>query len=140
VFDKAQWHIGGDFPSDTEPYQAYVHTGFYVGWLILNDLVSQDFKDDNIESINSFKSRELTAVALYAEQMDGVFTSDDVNDIGYAFTKAYFDFDTGQYLTDYATTLAADLSSIFEVEDSWQNFDMISKLINLSYQEYREGH
>lgn len=43
--------------------------------------------------------------------------------------KKYFDFETGKYLEDYEKTLAQDLPSLYYVEDTWENFDKISIVI-----------
>lgn len=137
IFDKAKWHYEGDFPEVLKPYQAYIHTGFYIGWLILNDLISDEFKSESKDSIQDFLNKKITCVKIYEEQLDGVFTSNDVNEIGFRFTKSYFDFDKGQYLSDYEETLAVSLPTMFHVEDTWENFDKICKVIDERYKGFR---
>src|SRR4051812_7366490 len=34
IFDNAEWHYGGDFPQELSSNQGYVHTGFFIGWLL----------------------------------------------------------------------------------------------------------
>lgn len=129
VFDKAKWHFDGEFPKELNKYQAYVHTGFYIGWLIMKSLISDELGKSAVSEIIAFKNKQITAIQLYKAHLDGVFTSDDVNKMGYDFTKKYFDFETGKYLEDYEKTLAQDLPSLYYVEDTWENFDKISIVI-----------
>jgi hypothetical protein len=137
TFDKAKWHLNDEFPKELDMYQAYIHTGFYIGWLIKNDLISSEFKKQSESSINIFLNRKITCVKLYEEQLDGIFTSNDVNDIGLKFTKNYFDFSNGQYLDDYEKILAKDLPSLFYVKDTWENFDKIFNTINERYLSWK---
>ena len=37
VYDKAKWHFGGEFPKELNNFQGYVHTGFYLTWIIEKD-------------------------------------------------------------------------------------------------------
>lgn len=136
IFDKAKWHLDGNFPTHLNHYQTYVHTGFYIGWLVLNNLISDEFRIESKEAIQEFLDKKITCVKLYEEQQDGVFTSDDVNEKGFKFTKDYFDFETGKYLIDYEETLATNLPSLFNVQDTWENFEMICKIIDKRYQVF----
>lgn len=94
VYDKAKWHFSGDFPKDLDDFQGYVHTGMFLGWLIDNDLVSHQFKEDFEEEINKFKNRELTGSQIF-ERCDGVLTLEEMSDVGNRFALPYFNFDTG---------------------------------------------
>lgn len=136
IFDKAKWHFGGDFPIELNPYQAYIHTGFYIGWLVRNNLISDEFKAESKEYIQKFLDKKITSVKLYEEQLDGVFSSNDVNDLGFRFTKSYFDFEKGQYLKDYEEILATNLPTLFNVQDTWENFEKICNVIDKRYQDF----
>lgn len=136
TYDKAKWHFEGDFPKELNHYQAYIHTGFYIGWLILNNLISEEFKAESKNAIHDFLNKKITSVKLYEEQLDGVFTSNELNDIGLKFTKMYFDFEKGNYLTDYEKTLALNLPTLFHVQDTWQNFDSVCKLLDKRYKDF----
>jgi hypothetical protein len=50
VYDKAKWHVEGDFPKDLPTYQGYVHIGFYLGWAVergfAGELLTDDFADE----------------------------------------------------------------------------------------------
>lgn len=137
VFDKAKWHIHGDFPTDLDQRQAFIHTGFYVGWLIANDLVSDEMKKNSEKHIGAFLSKKISAVDFYESQLDGVFTSGDVNDEGYGFTKDYFVFEYGEYLKDYELVLARHLPSIYHVQDTDENFEKISRILDQRYNQFK---
>ena len=138
IFDKAKWHLNKDFPKSLKAYQAYIHTGFYIGWLINNHLISKTFEEENKDSINKFLRKELTGTQIYQEQLDGIFSSDELSDIGIKFTKYYFNFDDGDYLDDYDDCLVENLDSLFHVKDSWANFDKISKFIDKRFEEWKK--
>ena len=140
VFDKAKWHLNENFPLELSSYQAYIHTGLYIGWLIKNKLISREFEIQNSGEITRFIQGEISPVRLYHDQMDGVFTSNDVNLEGYNFTKSYFDFENGQYLTDYENALAQNLPSLFNVEDTKNNFQIISALIDNNYKNWKANN
>lgn len=130
VFDKVKWHLNDSFPDELDSYQAYVPTGFYLGWLIKKGLISSEFKQNSQADIKKFMDNEITSVKLYEQQLDGVFSSNELNDVGFKFTSHYFDFEKGQYLKDFENTLASNLTSMFGVKDTWENFLKICKIID----------
>jgi hypothetical protein len=137
AFDKAKWHFGGDYPSELDDYQAYVHTGIYVGWLIMNNLASEELISNCNEGILLLKGRKISPAAFYRDYMDGVFTTDDVNVLGYSFTKEYFDFNAGSYLKDYEAALAINFPSLYHVEDTWENFGTMCRVIDKRFEKFR---
>lgn len=130
VYDKAKWHYGGDFPEDLDSFQGYVHTGMFLGWLIDNDLVSDQFKTDLSAEIERFKQQKLTGPQVFKRCCDGVLMLDDLNETGNQFAQAYFEFNTGEYLNDYGTMLAQDLPSVYHVADTWENYKKLKPVID----------
>ena len=133
AYDKAEWHMAGDFPKDADQFQAYVHTGMFLGWCIDNDLVSDRFKDDLANEIEHFRQKKLTGSQIFQRCCDGVLTLEDLNETGNRFAMAYFELDKGPYLIDYEQTLAQNLPSIYHVEDTWDNYEKLTKVINERY-------
>ena len=138
VYDKAKYHYGGDFPEELDEFQGFVHTGMYVGWLIDNDLLDQDFFADSQEAIKEFQNRQITGSQFYEMQMDGVFLIDDISEIGNRFSFDYFDFDSGKYISDYEKTLANKLPTLFHVQDTWENYEKIKKVIDKRFLEWNK--
>jgi hypothetical protein len=137
VYDKAKWHFEGDFPGDLLPFQGYIHTGMFLGWCIENNLVSDIFKTDLAKEIAHFKQQKLTGSEIYEQCCDGVLMSEDLNDTGNAFAKAYFDFETGAYLADYEKTLGMLLPSIYHVADTWDNYYALKQVIDERFREWQ---
>ncbi|EGM1944299.1 hypothetical protein ILY73_004037 [Escherichia coli] len=137
-YDKAKYHFDSVIEEDLPLSQAYIHTGFYLGWLIDNNLLDEEFKEDLAESLALFTRREITAPQLF-EEFDGTLTDEELSTQGNAFTKHYFDFDTGDYLEDYCTHLVKDLPSEFHVKDTWENYKIAASFISRRYQEWLQN-
>lgn len=136
IYDKAKYHYGGNFPEELDDFQGYVHTGMFICWLIDNDLLDEDFFEDSAEDIKRVKNRELTGAQFYEIQMDGVFAIEEVSELGNRFALQYFDFDTGEYLNDYEKTLASHLPTLFHIQDNWENYEKIRKVIDRRFAEW----
>ncbi|GMK38209.1 hypothetical protein PCCS19_12630 [Paenibacillus sp. CCS19] len=135
IHDKAKYHINEHFPEELSPFQAHVHTGMFLGWIIDHQLYSKSFERDGADEIIKFHKRELTGSQIY-ELYDGVFDSDMLSSEGHAFAMAYFDFDNGSYLNDYCDEVFTDLKSVFHVEDTWDNYDKLKEVIDRRYSEW----
>ena len=136
VYDKAKYHYGGSFPEELDDFQGFVHTGMFICWLIDNDLLDEEFFEDGIEDIKRVKNRELTGAQFYEIWMDGVFAIEEVSELGNRFALHYFDFDTGMYVNDYENILAKQLPTLFHVQDSWENYEKIRKVIDSRFAEW----
>ena len=137
VFDKAKWHYEGKFPKDLDEEQGFVHTGMFLGWIIETGLYSEDFVDDFKSEVRKFKARKLTGTGVYAAA-DGVFDAEMLNREGVAFAKAYFDFDTGKYLKDYDKILTRKLPTLYHVQDTWDNYDLIKPQIDKRFAAWKK--
>lgn len=136
VYDKAKWHYEGDFPSELPKFQAYVHTGMFLGWVIENHLYSEEFQDNCEEEIEAFQNREMTGPQVY-KSCDGVFADEMLNSQGNRFARFYFDFDKGDYLRDYEDLLAAGLASTYHVSDTWENYSRLKERIDQRFQAWQ---
>ena len=130
VYDKAKWHFSGDFPEDLDDFQGYVHTGMFLGWLIDNNLVSDEFKSDHEVEINGFKRQELTGAQIFELCCDGVLMVEDISEIGNQFGLPYFDFDSGNYLADYEQTLGQNVPSLYYIQDTWDNYRTLKEVLD----------
>lgn len=135
VYDKAKYHYQGEFPNDISSDQAFVHTGMFLGWIIDNNLFSDEFEEDIQIEIDNFKQRSISGTQIYM-LCDGVLADDMLNDEGNKFAKFYFDFETGQYLKDYEETFQ-NIATLYHVNDNWENYLKIKEVIDRRYKEYK---
>ena len=135
VYDKAEYHSRGDFHSDLDEYQAFVHTGMYVAWLIDRDLISDEFMKELQREISACKRREKTGAQVY-ESRDRCLIDDMLNKTGNSFSAKYFDFEKGMYLVDYGELLADSLPSLYHVRDTWENYDVIKRRIDQRFSSW----
>ena len=138
-YDDASWHYGGDFPHDLPDEAGATHTGMFLAWALLAGLAGELHVDDFTEDLETLRRREITPGAFLLRCCDGKFTDEDLNEEGNAFTVAYFQFETGQYLADYERTLAAKLPTTYHVEDTWENFDRLRPILDQRFREWKSG-
>src|SRR5215510_7158559 len=105
VYDKAKYHYDGDFPSDLESEQGFVHTGMFLAWIVERNFYNNEwFGPEMATYLKAIKNREMTG-AKFFEACDGVFLDSMLNVEGNAFAHHYFEFGRGEYLRDYAKAL-----------------------------------
>ena len=138
VYDKAKYHFETVDDYGLPEIHAYIHTGLYLGWLIENNLLDEEFIDDFGEEIPKFIAREITAPELFSI-WDGVLIDDMLSDEGNEFSIHYFDFDKGQYLEDYNKALVKDLPSEFHVNDTWDNYEIVKNFVTRRYIEWKDN-
>jgi len=134
AYDKADWHAGGQgFPLD-QPFQSFVHTGMFLGWIIEHHLCSQQI---GLDAVHDFTNRKRTGPQIYAQECDGCLIDYMLNDEGNAFTRHYFDLKRGIYIDDYSKLLARGLPNVYYVKDTWENYEIIKKQIDRRYHNWK---
>jgi len=152
-YDDASWHYDGDFPADLPKENGATHIGMYLTWCIDNNLLAEELEDDCAEEIQQVKNRTLTGAAFLLHCCDGKFTTDDLNDIGNAFTQDYYNDDTAfaqefnDYFYDYAqlfdvaiTADYLDQDSLYRVANTWSHYNRIQEVITqrfIAWQSYK---
>jgi hypothetical protein len=129
-YDDASWHYGGKFPKDLPPEAGATHTGMFVAWALLNGLAGEIYTTDFPDQIPKLLSRSLAPGRFFLEACDGKFTDDDLNEEGNSFAQAYFDLEKGQYIKDYEASLGEGVADLYHVEDSWENYDRLSPVLD----------
>ncbi len=135
IYDNAKNHFLGNFPDSLPIEQAYVHIGMYLGWIIDNELYSPYFEEEAGTEIYRFKRRELSATIL-SEIWDGYLGYELFNDEGNLFTYHYYG--GGIYKNDYEKLLVKDLPSYYHVDDSWDNYGLLSERISKRFEEWKK--
>lgn len=135
-YDDASWHFGGDFPNDLPKAAGATHTGMFLAWALLSGLAGslhiEDFRDD----LERLKARQITPGQFFLRTCRGKFTDQDLNEQGNAFARSYFDFKRGSYLKDYERTLGHNVPSLYHVADSWENFDLLKKMLDMRFSDW----
>lgn len=141
--DRADWHYGGDFPENLPIENGGTHIGMYLNWIIDNDLIGVLHLEDSVDGIKEVKSRKISGRDFLFQHCDGKFWNEDLNEEGLEFTKYYYqslnnsDEAYGQYLNDYVDALGENFDSIYEIPNTWKNYDKLVKIIDSRYQEWK---
>ena len=136
VYDKAKYHRESVQLAGLDDVQAEVHTAFFLGWLIDNDLLSKEMMEECGDLIRRYKARDATAIDVYG-WWDCCLIDDMLSGTGNAFAQDYFDFEEGLYLSDYHDLLVRDLPSEFHVEYSWANYEIIRERIDERFEAWK---
>lgn len=139
-YDKIEWHSEGeDFPKSAKPENGGTHIGFFLTWIIQNDLIGNLYKEISLDSINKVKRQEITGREFLIEECDSKFYNEVLNDEGQRFVKYYYEDDGEEnYFADYARVFS-EYDNIYEVENTWENYDKIKSVIEVRYQEWKNN-
>jgi hypothetical protein len=136
IYDRAEWHYQGDYPDDLPPQQGGTHIGIFFAWLVNRKLESERLAIEHSAELDAIRSRSMTGREFLASMRDGELADGDMNDDGNAFARAYYDSDT--YFQDYAQTLVGELPSLYHVDDSWENYDLMAERIDARYAAWQK--
>ncbi len=136
VYDDVVFHKSALEQEELPAEQAYVHTGMFITWLYVNNLLSDSTSEKFKDELASLAERNLSGAQVY-ESMGGQLSDGMLNEEGNAFCRFYFDFQIGKYLEDYALVLAPERETMFGVEDNWENFDKLSEEIDLRFRDWQ---
>jgi hypothetical protein len=135
IYDNAKNHFLGNFPETLPIEQAYVHIGMYLGWIIENELYSEFFEDEAGMQIFRFSRREICCTIL-SELWDGYLGYELFSRQGNLFT--YYYYGGGIFRKDYMDLLVKDLPSLYHVQDSWANYELMKARISKRFADWKE--
>jgi hypothetical protein len=94
---------------------------------------------ESAESLAAVRERRMTGREFLFKECDEKFWEEDLSDDGNAFAHAYYESkdDSWAYLTDYADLLADDVPSLYDVADTWENFDLLAPIIDRRHAEWK---
>jgi hypothetical protein len=134
AYDRADWHSGGDFPEGLPDDNGGTHIGFFLAWAIHRGLEGEMHREDSADELRAVRERKMTGREFLFRSCDGKFWDDDLSDEGNAFASDYYE---ERYVADYEETLGDDLESIYEVEESWANFDRLAPVLDRRFAEWK---
>ncbi|GAA4820942.1 hypothetical protein [Algivirga pacifica] len=137
IIDDVRSYFLKDWPEGVHLEQAYLHIGMYLGWIIEHDLYSEDFEEEFDVQIFRFKKRDLSCIII-GELWDGIISMDQFClPEGCDFTDYYYA--GGVYLQDYKEVFHCNEATMFDVEDSWENYEKMILKINERYEAWKAG-
>ena len=136
VYDKAKYHDDTIQELGLPEEHATHHTLYFFRWLIEHDLTSELFRDEGSDVLSQYRNGSVSLYQVY-EWWDNCLVSDMLSEKGNAFAMAYFDFERGRYLRDYAETLQKGLPSEFHVPFTDENYRTIAAVIDRRFREWQ---
>ena len=136
VYDKAKYHDETIDELGLPEEHAANHTAFFLRWLIEHSLVSAFFESESAQILSAFRAGQASIHAVY-DWWDRCLIDDMLSDEGNAFAQAYFDFERGEYLKDYARVLQRDLPSEFHVPYTEANYQTLRAVIDSRYAAWK---
>ncbi len=134
IYDRADWHYQGDYPEDLPPQNGGTHIGFFFTWLLNNKLLSEQLMRACSEEFDAIRGRQLGGREFIAQQRDGQLADSDLSKTGNAFALYYYDSDL--YFNDYVATLVGSRASLYHVDDTWENYDLMAAVIDERFAEW----
>ncbi len=133
-YDSASWHFDSDFPLELTIENAGTHMGFYMAFIINNNLIGDLHKNISQKGIEEVIQKKITGRDFLFKFCQGKIDDNDLNESACKFTEFYYL--TGIYLEDYTRLLGNKHQSIYHVEDTWENYKIIKEKLTLRYKEW----
>lgn len=133
--DRIDWHQTDNFPENVPIENGGTHIGMYLNWIIDNNLIGEFHLTESTNAIEDVKTRKITGRDFLIEYCDGKFWDEDLSEIGLKFTEDYYS--TDKYFGDYAEALDSNQESIYEYENSWENYEKIKVVIDKRYKDWK---
>lgn len=141
AIDRIDWHTGGDFPENLPEVNGGTHIGMYLAWIIKNDLIGQLHLDDSVEALEKVKLKQITGRDFLVDMCDEKFWEEDLNEEGNNFTKHYYESESKEnfksYITDYCEVLGQEVESLYEIENTWENYEKLEPILDKRYSEWK---
>jgi len=141
TIDRLDWHCTNEYPKDLPLENAGIHIGMYLAWIIINDLIGEIHleSEQSISQVNKVKNREITGLDFLISECDEKFWENDLNELGLQFTNFYYESEKSpSYFIDYAKILSDNVETIYHVENSWKNYDKLSKKIDKRFKAWNK--
>jgi hypothetical protein len=137
TYDKAKYHLEGDFPSELPDEQAYLHEGMFLKWLCKNALLSDQFREDFQDEISRVERGELQCAPFF-RLVGGVLADDMLAEEVIPFMDFYYG-EQKRYYVDYASVFY-DHSTLYHVNDNADNFQRMNECLDKRFLEWRTNH
>lgn len=79
AIDRMDWHYGGDYPKGLPTENGGTHIGFYLAWIINNDLVGEFHLEESDNEVAQVKDRKLDGREFLITVCDEKFIDEDLS-------------------------------------------------------------
>lgn len=135
AYDRVDWHSEGDYPDDLPLENGGTHIGMFLAWIINHHLEGEIHHDKSSDALVRVRSRQMTGREFLTNECDDKFWKADLCEEGNAFAKWYYESE--KYFEDYESILCNRLPSIYYIEDTWDNYDRLAKIIDSRFAEWK---
>ena len=132
--DRVDWHYGNNFPKELPKENGGTHIGLFISWIIESGLIGEIHTNDSSEGIQKVKRKEITGRDFLFEFCDGKLWNEDLNEVGVLFAEDYYSSD--QYFNDYANLLAAEKETVYHIENNWENYSKLKKILDVRFKKW----
>ena len=133
LYDKANNHLKKEEFMDLSITHAHTHIGMFLGWIVQNDLASEDFEDEAGLQIRHFLQHSISC-CIFSELWDGVISDDMLNPKAKKFADAYYA--SGKYIEDYRKIFPQH-ECMYLVEDTWENYEKVARVLDMRFLEWK---
>ena len=138
AYDKAKWHDETVANFGLPESHASHHIVFFFRWCIEHDLISEWLRTECRDEYEALRAGRLSALEFF-DSLDRCLVSDMLTDEGNAFADAYFDYDSGRYISDLIGTLQGSLPSEFHIPFTEETYARLNLVIDKRYSAWKAG-
>ncbi|HEX9407079.1 MAG TPA: hypothetical protein VF975_07160 [Thermoanaerobaculia bacterium] len=134
-YDDASWHYG-DFPSDLSHENGATHIAMFLAWAITRDLLGEMHLEDpeDRRDAEAVKQRDADPREVFLKWCDEKLTDEDLSEEGNAFASSYYE---NRYYVDLEETVPYKGNSVYRIENSWENYELMFKVLDRRFEEWR---
>lgn len=144
IVDCLDWHYRGYYPVNLDKKNAGTHIGMYLAWIINSNLGSEELINLSNEDIQRIKNKNMTGREFLIENCNGILNDKFIHKQAKEFSLGYYlssREDYCQYLGDYLDTFKrSQKGSLYELEDSWENYEKIARIITSRYNSWKNNN
>ncbi len=139
IFDNLTWHAKTeDYPPEVPHENGATHIGVFLAWAVKNNLQHENFSSKYDDLLQQIRNQEITGRDFFLKVCNEEFGEKCLNEEGQQFAQSYYA--SHKYITDYAKLVtAADIPSIYHVNDSWKLYALIEPKIDKRFSHWKSG-
>ena len=120
-----------------DPGKVRILLALYLAWALKNGLGGNLHAVDNKVAHTELLQGRITPLQ-YFQSCDDKITDEDLNQDGCAFSNEYL---KELYFEDYILALRGDApeEEIFDIEDSWKNYEKLAKVVDRRFANWKSG-